>query len=176
MIDLDLDQYFAALDFATAAHAGQTRKGTGESYITHPMRVAQILSIGDNNNLVQPHMLVAALLHDAVEDTEITQDDIYREFGYAAAVLVEALTRQPGETKDLYMWRAISHSVEAALIKLADRLDNLRDARCVFSPEKYRSYRAQASSMVSWASSEWGVQLTTTDVYMALQDQLAKDG
>jgi (p)ppGpp synthase/HD superfamily hydrolase len=77
-----------AIEFATIAHEGQVRKYTGEPYITHPIAVAKIVA-------TVPHtteMLVAAILHDTVEDTDVTLEDIEREFGKEVMTLVFWLT------------------------------------------------------------------------------------
>jgi (p)ppGpp synthase/HD superfamily hydrolase len=77
-----------AIEFATIAHEGQVRKYTGEPYITHPIAVAKIVA-------TVPHtteMLVAAVLHDTVEDCDVTLEDIEREFGKEVMTLVFWLT------------------------------------------------------------------------------------
>lgn len=173
MVDLPLDQYFAALDFAAKAHQGQKRKKSGDPYIVHPMRVAQMLTLGDTSTIVQPHMVVAAILHDVVEDTEVTQADIYKEFDYAAAVLVEVLTKDPKQTKGEYVRGVIEHSLEASLIKVADRLDNLRDAAKAFEPKKLAIYLEGTSDLLMLAKQTWGYDLTTTDLFMQLEDTLS---
>ena len=77
-----------ALQFATAAHEGQVRKYTGEPYIIHPVEVMEIVKTVSNDTA----MHAAALLHDVVEDTDVTIEDIIREFGDDVAQLVDDLT------------------------------------------------------------------------------------
>lgn len=77
-----------ALAFATAAHAGQVRKYTGEPYINHPVEVSEILRKTGGN----ADMVCAALLHDVVEDCGITLDDIEHDFGHNIRTLVFWLT------------------------------------------------------------------------------------
>jgi len=77
-----------ALNFATEAHKGQARKYTGEPYITHPIAVAQLVEEVGGSYMA----IAAALLHDTVEDTSVTNEDIQRNFGCYVAVWVENLT------------------------------------------------------------------------------------
>ena len=78
-----------ALQFATEAHGSQVRKYTGEPYITHPIAVADIVRTVEGHT---EEMLVAAVLHDVVEDTDVTIDDICKEFGTVVGMYVEYLT------------------------------------------------------------------------------------
>ena len=119
-----------ALDFATRAHFGQKRKYDERDYIVHPIEVSEILyDVGIRNEA----MLIAALNHDVVEDTEATLDDIERVFGYAVAVLVEGLTdvstpsdgnRAVRKAKDLK--HTASRSPEVKTVKLADLISNTK--------------------------------------------------
>ena len=76
------------MDFAEKAHDGQVRK-SGEPYITHPVNVAVILIDYDCDT----DSVIAALLHDTVEDTSVTLDDIKKQFGQDVAQLVDGLTK-----------------------------------------------------------------------------------
>jgi (p)ppGpp synthase/HD superfamily hydrolase len=114
-----------ALIFATEKHFGQTRRFTKEPYINHPKRVAEIVEqYTDDENLI-----VAAILHDALEDTPTTFDELAREFNLTIADLVWELTNDEGRIdelgKALYLLeKMIDMTDDALLIKLADRLDN----------------------------------------------------
>jgi len=77
-----------AIEFATLAHRGQVRRYTGEPYIVHPVEVMEIVSTVSDDSEV----LAAALLHDTVEDTPISLQDIRYEFGDRVAGLVDQLT------------------------------------------------------------------------------------
>ena len=77
-----------AIEFAFKAHEGQKRKYSGIPYITHPLAVMEIVSSVDHDE----DMLIAAILHDTVEDTNTTIEDIAYEFGNHVAFLVDALT------------------------------------------------------------------------------------
>lgn len=118
-----------ALNFATEAHGsiGQTRKYTGEPYINHPIEVMEIVRTVDHTD----EMLAAALLHDTIEDTPVTRDDIDREFGPQVASLVMELTDQCHEgnratRKAAEAARLGAISPEAQTVKLADFISNTR--------------------------------------------------
>ena len=83
-----MDIVTKALEFAAEAHEGQKRKYTGEPYINHPIAVCELVKTVDHNE----YMLAAALLHDTVEDTATTIDDIKREFGDIVYIFVNWLT------------------------------------------------------------------------------------
>lgn len=117
-----------AFDFANEAHAGVRRK-SGEPYILHPIAVATIVAkeIG-----LGTKSIVASLLHDVVEDTDCTIDDIKNMFGEKIAQIVDGLTKLEGEfdSKQAANFRkmmlTLSDDVRVILIKLADRLHNMR--------------------------------------------------
>ncbi len=122
-----------ALEFATKAHGEQKRKYTFEPYIEHPKRVAELVR-------TVPHteaMICAAYLHDVVEDTPVTREEIEQRFGAGVAGLVHELTDEfmkedyPGlnrkSRKKKETARQAKMSPEAKTIKLADVIDNTRD-------------------------------------------------
>jgi|SaaInl4_150m_RNA_FD_contig_71_455308_length_835_multi_2_in_0_out_0_1 (p)ppGpp synthase/HD superfamily hydrolase len=119
-----------ALCFATEAHKGQVRKYSGEPYINHPINVATIVSsVTDNQN-----MIAAALLHDVVEDTDVTQEDIGREFNFMINSWVESLTdvSKPEDgnrvtRKNIDLQHTKLGLPPAKTIKLADLIDNYCD-------------------------------------------------
>lgn len=113
-----------AIEIAARAHAGQMDKG-GNPYILHPLRL--MLSQSD------PAVRIAAVLHDVVEDTPVTLDDL-RQAGFAADVLtaVDALTKRAGEDRLSAARRAAAHPI-ARLVKLADVADNM-DLRRISDP------------------------------------------
>ncbi|QNP39759.1 RelA/SpoT family protein [Lysobacter solisilvae (ex Woo and Kim 2020)] len=114
-----------------AAHAGQTRK-SGEPYITHPVAVAKVLA----DQGLDVETLVAAILHDTLEDTPLTPDSITTEFGATVTDLVDGVTkldklqfrdRQEANAESFRkMLLAMSRDLRVILIKLADRLHNMR--------------------------------------------------
>jgi NTE family protein len=120
----------AALDFAAIRHRDQKRKGTDASpYINHPIEVAQVLtSVG---NVTDTDVLRAAVLHDTVEDTDTSSDEIEASFGAAVRALVDEVsddkTLPKADRKQLQIEHAPSLSANAKLIKLADKICNVRD-------------------------------------------------
>ena len=120
-----------AIEFATKAHKGQFRKYTGEPYITHPLAVMEIVRGVPGHT---QEMLVAAVLHDVVEDTDVSLMEIQEEFGNVVSDLVLHLTdiskpedgnRLKRKRKDAE-WYA-QGSAEAQTIKVADFIDNTKD-------------------------------------------------
>jgi GTP diphosphokinase / guanosine-3',5'-bis(diphosphate) 3'-diphosphatase len=118
-------------ELATAAHQGQ-RRASGESYIEHPLAVAGILAELE----VDHQTIAAALLHDVVEDTSITSEQVSAQFGDEVARLVDGvtkLTRIPYQSKEdaqvenlRKMFLAMAKDIRVIIIKLADRLHNMR--------------------------------------------------
>jgi GTP pyrophosphokinase len=129
--DVDRELLARAFDFAAAAHDGQVRR-SGQEFIHHPWGVAKILA---GLGMDEP-ILVAALLHDTVEDTSVELDDIRDEFGKEIATLVEGVTkltrvqfqsREHGEAENYRkLVVAMAEDLRVILIKLADRLHNMR--------------------------------------------------
>ncbi len=130
-----------AYQIAADAHQGQKRL-SGEPYIMHPLSVALILaSLG-----MDEASIVAAILHDTVEDTTLTNDEVKKEFGETIADLVDGVTkigRVPLQTKEEQqaenirkMLIAMSRDIRVIIIKLADRLHNMRTLE--FKPEPRR--------------------------------------
>jgi len=126
----DKQKIIKALDFATKAHEGQKRF-SGEPYVNHPFEVAKILA----EMRVSPDMIVAGLIHDTLEDTPITEVDIEEAFGQNVLFLVEGVTklgkiRYQGVTRHTESLRklfvAMAEDVRVIVIKLADRLHNVR--------------------------------------------------
>ncbi|HVV56806.1 MAG TPA: bifunctional (p)ppGpp synthetase/guanosine-3',5'-bis(diphosphate) 3'-pyrophosphohydrolase [Gaiellaceae bacterium] len=129
--DVDRELIGRAFEFAARAHAGQAR-ASGQEFIYHPWGVAKILA---GLQLDEP-TLAASLLHDVVEDTDLTLDEVRAEFGDEIATLVEGVTKltrvqfQSREHAEAENYRklivAMAEDVRVILIKLADRLHNLR--------------------------------------------------
>ena len=121
----------AACDFAKLKHEGQTRS-SGEPYYTHPLEVAQILA----NMKMDMGTIVTAILHDTIEDTDATYEDIEKLFGKEVAELVNGVSKltriesQTVEGKQAENFRklllAMSEDIRVLLVKLADRLHNMR--------------------------------------------------
>lgn len=119
-----------ASDFAAKAHAGQTRRG-GEPYYNHVHRVAGL--VGELTE--DADMIAAAYLHDTMEDCGITADELTLVFGANIATLIQELTNDEVQLKELgkeeYMVRKLSAlSAQALLIKLCDTLNNMTETDC----------------------------------------------
>lgn len=135
----DMSRIHAAYQLAREAHAEQRRK-SGEPYILHPIAVANIaaqeLHLGANP-------VIACFLHDVVEDTPYTIDDIRERFGDDVAFLVQVVTKKPTQnyelSKQLDNYRqlldSMQYDIRAILVKLADRLHNMRTLASM-KPEK----------------------------------------
>ncbi len=137
----DLDMLDAAYVLAMQAHGAQQREN-GDPYITHPLAVADILA----DYHLDVASLVTALLHDTVEDTKLTLAEVERRFGPAIAGLVDGVTKltrlelQSDRTKQAENFRklvlAMSKDIRVLLVKLADRLHNMRTLHFVESAER----------------------------------------
>ncbi len=131
-----------AYEFSAKAHEGQHRK-SGEPYIHHPLAVARILA--------EMHMdyqtLAAAILHDVIEDTPTLKNDVQRKFGKGVAELVDGVSKLTQISFESHaeaqahnfrkMLMAMSNDIRVILVKLADRLHNMRTLEAL-SPEKRR--------------------------------------
>lgn len=121
---------FKAIEFAARAHSGQYRKKTKIPYIVHPLQVAQILIEHDSPG----NAVIAAILHDTIEDCETTLSDIKNHFGENIAHLVACVTEpeksQPWEVRKQHTLDSIAElPLEAILVLCADKLHNLQSIR-----------------------------------------------
>jgi len=119
-----------AAHFAAQKHRGQKRKDKDISpYINHPISVAKIIS--EIGNVEDPEVLAAALLHDTIEDTETTVDELIDNFGERVCSLVQEVTDDKTLPKLERKQRQIDHAKEisgdAAIIKLGDKIANVTD-------------------------------------------------
>ena len=119
-------KFYKAIEFAAEAHDGQMRKSTSVPYISHPFAVAAMLQ----NQGCEEHVIIAGLLHDTVEDTRVTIDDIRHEFGARVADIVNIVTEPnksiPWKERKRYMIDTIkSANSDAKCVICADKLHNL---------------------------------------------------
>jgi len=129
---LDTELLDRAIVFAVRAHAGTERRGKGFPYIVHPLEAVEVVATMTPDQ----ELLAAAALHDVVEDTDITLDQIRDEFGDRIAALVAAETDEPHpEGHDVGSWRKrkqaaidrlASASLDAKMVALGDKLSNMR--------------------------------------------------
>ncbi|MBI3651880.1 MAG: HD domain-containing protein [Acidobacteria bacterium] len=134
----DLRKVRHAYEVAEAAHAGQLRD-EGTPYIVHPVRVA--VSLVDELEIFSPQLICSALLHDVIEDSPITREEVAEWFDQEIAHLVWLLTKLDSVSLGDYL-AAIEAAADsgAPLVKLCDRLDNLRFLSHSPRLEKKRRY------------------------------------
>ena len=129
--NFDQQLLFSAFTYADSAHRGQLRKD-GSAYITHPLAVAEIVAeLG-----LDLESVVAALLHDCIEDTDVTYDEVAKKFGMSVADLVEGVTKlsrvqytskEEEQMENLRkMLIAMVKDIRVILVKICDRLHNMR--------------------------------------------------
>ena len=126
---MDTHRLLQAVDFAANKHRNQRRKNEDKTpYINHPVDVAFSLS---KAGITDVNILIAALLHDTIEDTDTSYDEIVNAFGPDVAVTVKEVTDDKSlpkaERKRLQIEHALVASRAAKLVKLADKLSNLKD-------------------------------------------------
>lgn len=135
----DMQRIYAAFELAREAHAPQKRK-TGEPYILHPIAVANIAA---EELILGANPVIACFLHDVVEDTPYTIEDIRERFGDDVAFLVKVVTKKPTHDYELskqldnyrQLLNSMQYDIRAILVKLADRLHNMRTLASM-KPEK----------------------------------------
>ncbi len=159
-----------AFQFSDSAHRGQFRK-SGEPYITHPLAVASILS----QWRLDAQGLAAALLHDVMEDTAITKSEIETSFGKPVADMVdgvskldqiESTSREDAQAENFRkMLLAMAQDVRVILIKLADRLHNMRTLDAMAPPHRRRIARETLDIYAPIAN-----RLGLNALYLELQD------
>jgi guanosine-3',5'-bis(diphosphate) 3'-pyrophosphohydrolase len=145
-----------AAAFAADKHRHQRRKDHARTpYINHPLTVARVLA--EEGGVKDPEILAAAILHDTLEDTETTRRVLEREFGARVAALISEVTDDKSLPKQRLKQLQIDHapmtSKGAALIKVADKICNLRDLRDSppkhWTAERRQRYRQWASDVVT---------------------------
>ena len=165
--DDDKDKIAAAAVFAAKKHGEQKRK-TGEPYITHPIAVAEILmQIGMDADTVS-----AGLLHDTLEDTDTTEEEIATIFGKEVGEMVQAVTKisritdeksiQEAETIKK-MFFAMSKDLRVILIKLADKLHNMRTIEGL-SPERKRAFAEDCLDIFAPIADSLGMQTIKSEL------------
>lgn len=140
-----------AVEFATRYHGGQ-RRPTGAPYLEHLLEALEVLVRGPG--VTDPDVLCAAVLHDVVEDTPCTVDDVRLAFGGRVAGMVAWVTKpepEPGAdrkaAKESYLKSLRDAPDDAVLVKLADRASNVQTLRNL-SPARQREYYAQTVTYI----------------------------
>ena len=159
---LDAQRLFRAFTYADNAHAGQLRKD-GSPYITHPLAVAEIVAELE----LDTDSIIAALLHDCIEDTGATHEEIAKLFGPTVADLVEGVTKltrvqytskEEEQMENLRkMLMAMAHDIRVILIKICDRLHNMRTMEYQ-SPRKQREKSLETMEIYAPLAHRLGMQ------------------
>lgn len=147
-----LGSFVKAVAFAAEKHRNQRRKDAAASpYINHPIALANVLA--NEGGVSDVTVLCAAVLHDTIEDTETTENELRTTFGSHVSSVVLEVTDDKSLGKHVRKQRQIEHaphiSTEAKLVKLADKICNLRDI-LASPPANWSSERKQA--YFDWAS------------------------
>lgn len=160
----DRDRVHRAFDLCESAHAGQLRK-SGEPYSIHPVAVALLIAAMG----ADADSLVAALLHDALEDTDLTLESVRQKFGETAAALIDGMTKLDDESMRQHptldeeieslrkMMLLMKTDVRIMVIKLADRLHNMRTVEFL-SPERQRSFAQETMDVYVKIAERMGMQ------------------
>jgi len=160
--NLDAQRLYSAFTFADGAHHGQLRK-SGEPYIIHPLAVAEIVAdLG-----LDVDSVIAALLHDCIEDTASTHEEIAKKFGEPVALLVEGVTKltkmqyvskEEEQMENLRkMFMAMAQDIRVILIKICDRLHNMRTMEYQ-SPKKQREKSLETMEIYAPIAHRLGMQ------------------
>ncbi|MDM8239056.1 bifunctional (p)ppGpp synthetase/guanosine-3',5'-bis(diphosphate) 3'-pyrophosphohydrolase [Pseudoflavonifractor phocaeensis] len=188
--NLDTQRLFAAFTYADAEHHGQLRK-SGEPYIIHPLAVADIVAdLG-----LDVDSVIAALLHDCIEDTDATHDEIAKKFGAPVAALVEGVTKltrvqyvskEEEQMENLRkMLMAMAQDIRVILIKICDRLHNMRTMEYQ-SPKKQREKSLETMEIYAPLAHRLGMQKLKWELedlslryldpvgYKEIEDEMAK--
>ena len=164
----EIQQVRRAYYFAEQAHDGQRRR-SGEHYVTHPLAVATILA----NMHMDAESLMAAMLHDVIEDTPVSKEALAKQFGETVAELVDGvskLTQIHFEDKALAqaenfqkMALAMAKDIRVILVKLADRLHNMRTLGAL-RPDKKRRIARETLDIYSPIASRLGLNTIRTEL------------
>ncbi len=177
---MDLGRIRAAYEMAKVAHSGQLRRD-GSPYVTHCIAAADIsVDIG-----LDEDSIIAALLHDVLEDTDLTHDDIARQFGSAVADIVEGVTKltrvqytskEDEQAENLRkMLMAMAKDIRVVLIKIADRLHNMR-TMAYQSPDKQKTKSLETMEIYAPIAHRLGMQRAKWELEDLALQYLDPDG
>ncbi|HTG00578.1 MAG TPA: bifunctional (p)ppGpp synthetase/guanosine-3',5'-bis(diphosphate) 3'-pyrophosphohydrolase [Nitrospirota bacterium] len=181
--EADVDLLRRAYIFSAKAHQGQTRL-SGESYLIHPIEVAYILA----ELKLDAATVAAGLLHDTIEDTSVSPEEIKSLFGDEVGMLVEGMTKlsrmelQSREQREADNFRkmivAMAKDIRVILIKLADRLHNMRTLKSL-SPEKQRRIAQETMDIYAPLANRLGISRIKTELedlsFMYLNPEAYRD-
>ena len=188
--DIDIEKVKKAYNYSREAHEGQKRK-SGEPYIIHPLQVADILA---SLNMDEAS-IITALLHDVVEDTKVSLEEISKEFGSHVAFLVDGVTKiSRMKFRNLHqkqgenirkMILAMGKDVRVILVKLADRLHNLRtlqhmpkDKQVRIGSESLEIYTPLAARLgmheIKLEMEDLSLRYSSPETFKGLKDKISK--
>ena len=160
-----------AIEFAIKYHGSQKR-ASGDPYYYHPLKVAEIIA----QMRLDSDSIITAILHDTIEDTDLTFEDIEKHFSYNVAKLVEGVTKlnkiefKADSTRQAENFRklllAMSDDIRVLLVKLADRLHNMRTIDYISSPEKRKRIALETMEIYAPLAERIGIQ----QIKVELQD------
>lgn len=163
-----------ALRVATKAHAGQTRK-SGGAYINHPKEVARFVKKFKRSNNLDA-LISAAYLHDTIEDTDTTYDDLVKQFGGLIAGMVKELTTDKKASDAIGKGEYIANKMAkmsswSLVIKLADRLANVQDID-TRPPEFQKRYASQTKLAFDRLKTDRYLSKTHKKIMSAIEDKI----
>ncbi len=179
MTENPLGAFIKAVAFAAEKHRHQRRKDADASpYINHPIALANVLA--NEGGIANVTVLCAAILHDTVEDTQTTVNELTALFGPSIAAIVQEVTDDKALAKHVRKQRQIEHaphlSPEAKLVKLADKICNLRDILASpppdWSAERKQAYFIWAAQVVAGVRGAHPGLEAIFDGLLARQDDL----
>ena len=163
------------LKYASDKHLGQTRS-SGEKYIRHPIRVAKsIMKYKKSHNI--DSLIKAALLHDTIEDTDTTHEDLEKLYGGLVASLVKQLTSDKEEIKKIGKTEYLSKKMKqmsnyALAIKLVDRLDNVSDIATTKTPQWRKNYKRETEKILNTLEKERNLTNTHKNIIKDIKNKL----
>jgi len=175
LYDFLIENADKAKEYAEKAHEGQYRKFAGEKYVEHPKRVAEIVKRFKKSHKIDA-LVNAALLHDTVEDTNTTIEDLKKMFGGLVASLVNELTSNKEKIKQVGKTPYLSDKMKnmsswGLVIKLADRLDNVSDLKNA-SPEFANKYSKETWKIINNLEKTRRLSKTQKNIVKAIKDKL----
>lgn len=141
----EFSNYWKALTFAFKNYGDLKRKSGNIPYIVHPIRITSILRAAGFSEFEDEVIMISALFHDLIEDTDMTFEDISNQYGEKVASIVLELSKPENGDKDDWLRAFNKMSHQAQIIKMVDRIDNLSDMDVgSWSIKKRKSYAEQA--------------------------------
>lgn len=145
----EYSKYWNALTYAFKNYGDLKRKSDDIPYVVHPIRMTAILRAAGFSEFDDDDIMIAALFHDLIEDTETSSEDIENNYGKKVASIVKELSKPEHGDKDEWLKSFKNMSNEAKLVKMVDRIDNLMDINVSYwSTETKKSYAEQGKIII----------------------------